>query len=175
VVGLSIESFESFMKKVYAKYNKNPLGWKVLISNDEKGFPTVMFFSREEVWELKLDSLYKPNPICVGTNFTNPGEKSTQKFQSPNYGFRPVENDKAKIILESLLKEKTPTNVVKEILEKEPKSLEDIEERKMVLHGPIIHSPKLPLISEQQVDLDIKLRSELQKILWNRGIGSMYS
>jgi hypothetical protein len=163
------------MKKVFAKYNKNPLGWKVLISNDEKGFPTILFFSRDEVWELKFDSLYKPNPICVGRNFTNPGEKLDQKFQSPNYGFRPLEDDKAKMILKSLLKERTASNIVNEILQKEPKSLEDIEERKMVLHGPIIHSPKLPLISEQQVDLDIKLRSELQKLLWNRGIGSMYS
>ncbi|MGQ9781506.1 MAG: hypothetical protein ACUVQ8_04550 [Nitrososphaeria archaeon] len=172
---MSAEPFENFLKKVYARYNRNPVGWKVLLGSDDKGFPTILFLSPEELWELKLDSLYKPNPICVGSKVTDSIVKVEREPKSPSYGFRPVDDERAKLIIESLSKKEMPSDIVRKILLEEPKPLSEIEKRKMVLHGPIIHSPRLPLLSEQQVDLDVKLRRELQRILSNRGIGAMYS
>jgi len=171
---LSVESLESILRKVHAAYNRNPLGWKVFISSDEKGFPTILFYSPEEVWEIKLDSLYKPNPICVGLSLKNEDSELVEKLESPHYGFRPVEDDAAKKIVEALSKNEVPLQILNRILKREPKPLEELG-KGMVLHGPVIHSQKLPLVSEKQVDLDLKLRQELQKLLTNRGIYSLYT
>ncbi|MEM2154502.1 MAG: hypothetical protein QXG36_07220 [Nitrososphaeria archaeon] len=172
---MSIEGLENILRKIHAAYNKNPLGWKVFVSTDEKGFPTILFYSPEETWEIKLDSLYKPNPLCVGLNFKNENSEFVEKIESPHYGFRPVEDDIAKRILESFSKNEVPVNVINSILKNKPKPLDEIEKNRMVLHGPVIHSHKLPLVSEKQVDLDLKLRQELQKLLMNRGIYSLYT
>ena len=173
-MALSTEPFESFLRKVYARYNRNPVGWRVLVGSDEKGFPTILFFSPEELWELKLDSLYKPDPICVGSKVADSFLRVERRLESPSYGFRPVDDERAKLIIESLSKQEAPSDIIKKVLSEAPKPFTELE-KKMVLHGPIIHSPRLPLLSEQQVDLDIKLRRELQRILSNRGIGAMYS
>ncbi|MGD0329052.1 MAG: hypothetical protein ABSB40_01240 [Nitrososphaeria archaeon] len=167
-----MSSMESFLEAIYNKYNKNPQGWNVIVSKDEKGYPTVLFFSEDEVWELKMDSMYKPNPIWVGKSFKN--EEKNRKLENPSYGFRGLENDQASRLLKAMAREDAAKEIIRSVLENEPKPLEEIKDRKMVLHGPIINSPKIPVISQQQVDLDIKLRIELQKLLLNRGIGSMY-
>jgi len=172
---LNVESFENILKKVHASYNKNPLGWKVFISNDEKGFPTIIFFSPDEIWEIKLDSLYKPNPICVGLNLKNENSDLVDKLDSPHYGFRPVEDNIAKSIIEALSKNEVPVQILNSILKRTPKPLEELGKDKMILHGPVIRSQKLPLVSEKQIDLDLKLRQELQKLLMNRGIYSLYT
>ncbi|MEM3404575.1 MAG: hypothetical protein QXJ17_08575 [Nitrososphaeria archaeon] len=172
---MSSEQIEDIIRKVYERYNKNPQGWRVVIGNDDKGYPTILFYSPEEVWELKLDSFYKPNPIVVASSQPTSKETEDSTLESPGYGFRPVDDRKARAIIESLKKKSLPSELVKNVLKKEPISLEEIRDERMVLHGPIIHAPKLPIISEQQVDLDIKLRTELQKLLMNRGIGSMYA
>jgi len=172
---LSSEQIEDILRKVYVRYNKNPLGWKVVIGNDDKGYPTILFYSPDEVWELKLDSIYKPNPIVVASSQPAPRETGGSELESPGYGFRPVDDRKARAIIESLKKKSLPGEIVKNLLKKEPMPLEEIRDEKMILHGPIIHAPKLPLVSDQQVDLDVKLRIELQKLLMNRGIGTMYA
>jgi hypothetical protein len=173
---LSAESLDAFLQKVYDRYNVNPSGWKVFIGKDDKGYPTMLFFSQDEVWELKLDSFYKPEPLWVGTNLTGFEDKVLKKFKTPDYGFRPMDENKVKNIIELLSKRKTyPRKVMNRIMDIKPTSLNEIGPQKMVLHGPVIHSAQLPIISEKQIDLDIKLRSELQRMLSNRGILSMYS
>lgn len=172
---MSIEGFENILKKVHAAYNKNPLGWRVFLSKDEKGFPTILFYSPDEVWEIKFDSLYKPHPLSVGLNFKNEKSDFVEKLESPHYGFRPVEDKIAKHIFESLSKNEVPVQIINNILKGEPKPLEEVEKNKMILHGPVIHSNILPLVSEKQVDLDLKLRQELQKLLMNKGIYSFYT
>ena len=65
---------EILKDKVLAKYlferlARNPRDWKFIISKSsfDDGFFDAQVSNREEVWQLKIDSIYKPIPTVLQT------------------------------------------------------------------------------------------------------------
>ena len=56
-------------RHLFEKYCSNPKNWNFVISTSYKrdGFFDAMVSNTDEVWQLKLDSIYKPLPLVVGT------------------------------------------------------------------------------------------------------------
>lgn len=56
-------------KYLFERYASNPRDWKFIISKSsfDDGFFDATVSNREEVWQLKIDSIYKPIPTVLGT------------------------------------------------------------------------------------------------------------
>jgi hypothetical protein len=54
---------------IFKKYSVNPKNWSFIISTTSMndGFFDATITNPDEVWQLKIDSLYKPFPIIMGT------------------------------------------------------------------------------------------------------------
>ena len=173
---MSVEPLDKAFRKIYESYDRNPLGWRVLITKDEEGFPTIVFLTPKGMWELKLDSLYKEAPFGFGIKL-NEAPSGEIASKCPSYGFRLVEENQLDKLMESCNEEEL-SNIINKILSQRPMSLRDINgglrEKRGILHGPLIYTSKFPRLSEKQVKLDIKLRAELRKLIQRKGIASLY-
>jgi hypothetical protein len=56
-------------KYLFEKYSSNPKNWNFIISTTSlrDGFFDATVSNTDEVWQLKIDSIYKPLPIVLGT------------------------------------------------------------------------------------------------------------
>ena len=72
-------------KHLFAKYSANPKNWSFVIStssiNDQ--FFDATISSIDEVWQLKIDSIYKPLPMVVGTKVDIDSTTCNKQIMSP--------------------------------------------------------------------------------------------
>jgi hypothetical protein len=56
-------------KYLFEKYCSNPTNWNFVISRSTSndGFFDASVSNNDEVWQLKIDSIYKPLPLVIGT------------------------------------------------------------------------------------------------------------
>ena len=56
-------------KYLFEKYCTNPKNWNFVISRSglSDGFFDATVSNTDEVWQLKIDSIYKPVPMMIGT------------------------------------------------------------------------------------------------------------
>lgn len=153
------------------RYEKEPKGWKIAVGNDNKGYFDIFISNPEEVWQVKVDSIYKPKP--VGLSMKVGGRTEARKIASdkePSFGFRPISDD----IIENIIRRKGEdlSPVLNEILKVEPRRLSDIRSP-VVASGPIHYGNKLQ-ISKKQKNLDLELRKNLKKLLFREGIELEY-
>jgi len=59
---------KTLAKSIFQKYTVNPKNWNFVISTTSinDGFFDATVTNPDEVWQLKIDSLYKPFPIIAG-------------------------------------------------------------------------------------------------------------
>jgi hypothetical protein len=61
-----IASYGEIRREIRRKCDGKPEGWQVLVGRSPSGFYDVLFSSPDAVWQLKLDTIYEPNPIGFG-------------------------------------------------------------------------------------------------------------
>lgn len=56
-------------KQIFKRYSSNPRDWNFIISTNSMrdGFYDATISNPNEAWHLKIDSIYKPSPIILGT------------------------------------------------------------------------------------------------------------
>ena len=56
-------------KQIFKRYSTNPKDWNFIISTNsmKDGFFDATISNPNEAWQLKIDSIYKPSPIILGT------------------------------------------------------------------------------------------------------------
>ena len=82
-------------RHLFERYCSNPKNWNFVISTSSlgDGFFDAMVSNTDEVWQLKLDSIYKPLPLVVGTKI-DVDSTTIERSLSPNYvpfGFRKLD------------------------------------------------------------------------------------
>ena len=82
-------------RHLFEKYCSNPKNWNFVISTSSlrDGFFDATVSNTDEVWQLKLDSIYKPLPLVVGTKIDVDSamiERSINVNAVP-FGFRKLE------------------------------------------------------------------------------------
>jgi hypothetical protein len=170
----SVDSLDAVMTKILKLYDKNPQGWKILIGRDEAGYGSILIQTPEELWEIKVDSLWKPNPIGLGARIDKVGALEQIVGESPHFGFRPVPKDYIKTLKEALENHKPIDDIIKSLLSQKPATINRLSGHGM-LSGPVIYRPDIPFISDKQLELDVLLRRNLNTMLNRRGISSMYA
>ena len=60
---------KSLANQLFKQYSTNPKNWNFIISTNpiKDGFYDANISSPQELWRLKIDSIYKPSPIVSGT------------------------------------------------------------------------------------------------------------
>ncbi|MDG7016034.1 MAG: hypothetical protein JRM82_01515, partial [Nitrososphaerota archaeon] len=157
---------ENLRRRIFRSYSKDPTGWSFVISPSQKyGYYDAVVSGPQGAWVLKIDSLFKPSPIVLGS----PTEAdSVPKQAGPfPYGYRKLPSelipemlrggghlgDRAMAGLLSVLKSKTVVP----------------EEGRSYAHGPFIFaSPERVGLSEHQREFDDKLTSEMNRLIMLR-------
>ena len=81
-------------KNIFRKYTVNPKDWNFVISTTSMndGFFDAAITNPDEVWQLKIDSLYKPFPIIAGAKIDIESTKM-KKIMDKNvipFGYRKI-------------------------------------------------------------------------------------
>jgi hypothetical protein len=175
---MSFQSAEEIWREISIKYNRKPEGWQVLRTKNSREFYDIFISNPKELWQIKLDTIYG-KPTGLGIKIEDENTSKIRKQNIPSYGLRPAPLPKK--FMEKLFREIMvyghPSDESLEFLSREtlrilhtipPTSIENIRTRTS-LHGPFIDS-SIPsgYISERQRDLDLKLESELRRIMYKK-------
>jgi len=153
---------ENLRRRIFQSYSKDPTGWSFVISPSEKsGFYDASISGPHGAWALKIDSLFKPQPIVLGAPTEAIPPKTSDSFP---YGYRRLPPE---LIPEVLGDEGYPREKAMASLLSVLKSKTVIpEEGRSYAHGPFIFTgPQKVELSEHQRELDDRLTSEMRRLL----------
>jgi hypothetical protein len=158
---------ESLRRHLLESYSKNPKGWSFVISPSGKhGFCNAFVSGSDGTWMLKMDSIFKPTPIVLGSpTDDSPELKPAAPFP---YGYR---NLPPELILQMLRGEENPRKdmAAADFLSVLKSETVVPEEGRSYAEGPFVFTSKGNVgLSERQRDLDMKLASEMQRLLRTR-------
>lgn len=162
------------MKEIWKKYNEDPTGWHVLVGRTSKIYYDIFVTNPNELWQIKLETIYRPNPIGLGAKIEKVERDEKTLRGIPTYGLRPLSKKTVARMMSAVERGVPPGKVFKEVMNVEPKSHGEIA-TPWVLQGPVVYSAKpLELISDKQRELDAKLSMELESLLCKKRFGQMY-
>jgi hypothetical protein len=82
-------------KYLFEKYCSNPRNWNFVISRSSlsDGFFDATISSTDEVWQLKIDSIYKPVPMLIGTKIDIDSTTIQRKINTDSapFGYRKLD------------------------------------------------------------------------------------
>jgi hypothetical protein len=174
---LEATSIDNIEREFMEKYNKNPRGWHVLSSRARDGYYNlyIVNFNTGDAYVLKFDSPFKLRPVGVGFK-ARIDDLIIRDAKTYEYGFRPLSNSLFRKVMEMVRLREPPILIgdeVRRILSIEPKPIGEIA-GKPVVEGPLMVVRNPNAISLKQIELEYKLRSELEKLMFKRGYISYF-
>jgi hypothetical protein len=166
-------------KYLFEKYSSNPKNWNFLISTIpiRDGFFDATVSNVDEVWQLKIDSIYKPVPMILGARVDLDATKIERKISksSPTFGYRKLEPSLMMNILKKLAREQQ-MNAKKELsinnyINSVLASVETVAPvtGENYAYGPFVFTDRNPVNSnEYQKQVAEKLALKLRDNLRNR-------
>jgi hypothetical protein len=99
---------------LFNQYTINPKNWNFIISTSpvRNSFFDALISNSNEVWQLKIDSLYKPNPMIMGAKVDNDPSKLEKKISNTShFGYRSLETSTIMNFLKNLSEEQNNNSV----------------------------------------------------------------
>jgi hypothetical protein len=153
---------KALRKAVLESYSKNPKGWNFVVSPSGSGFFDARVCGPEGTWMLKIDSLFKPFPIVIGS----PSEEVQRRPEGLfPYGYRTLPPDLALQIFggEGARSRDRTLRGLLSVLKSEPVVP---EEGRSYAEGPLLLAGQRDVaLSEGQSKIDAKLASEMRRLL----------
>lgn len=166
------------LKEFFKSYQEDPTGWSFWLSPPgEDNFYEAYIIHGDEVFFLKIDSIYTPNPLGVGAKLKVEEDQLVKNL--PDFGFRQFSKEETEDFLSNIprtedyeSKEEFQKDlkgfrkeIVGEAMEKEPVPFTSEGSPGLMAIGP--YSPKNPLsyISERQEKLRKELSEKLDKLV----------
>ncbi|MHA1265491.1 MAG: hypothetical protein ACTSRS_09675 [Candidatus Helarchaeota archaeon] len=170
-----MKSIKELLEEIEFKYNQNPKDWSILVGGqDHHGHGNIFISNKVNVWQIKVDSLFKPNPYGVGMKLGNVEDfHELIRPNDPSFGFRSLLPSHLDLLRRNVERQKPINEVIDKILSTPPVPLNQMKNNHYLM-GPILHSSFKGYISERQKELDRKLRKNLNDLLLSRGIGYQY-
>ena len=150
-------------RRMLESYSRDPKGWSFVVSpSTTSGFFDATVSGPEGTWMLKIDSLYKPSPIVIGS----PTEALPKRLAGPfPYGYRTLPPDLALQILggEGGRSRNETLASLLTVLKSEPVVP---EEGRSYAEGPLVLTrPGKVSLSKGQKEVDRRLASEMRRLL----------
>lgn len=159
---MELEPADETMRRILKRYDKDPMGWQVLVGRSAGGFQDLFFIQSldQQIWQIKQHYLNPYKVVGFGAELEG---MPRQILESPDFGLRPI----PQIELARMFDEKTTLKALQEALNRSPVPTREAMQGDGLLSGPIIQFTRTPVpLSRQQEELDLKLKSELEKFLW---------
>jgi hypothetical protein len=169
-----IKSREDVLRALAKKYEHSPVGWSVLVRENRSGYSDFLISTADELWQLKVDSLFRPDARAMGMKVG--GREEARKVASdstPAFGFRSLPSDILERFLGGDLEREELTSIIDRVLLEKPVRPSEIDSPAL-LQGPIRFGWKGNLSDKQEL-LDLKLRRSLDKMLFREGLGLGYA
>ena len=172
---MKIRPAEEITKDVTREYEKDKNGWGLTIGR-KSGLYDVLMEHGTSVWQIKTDTLYKPDSMGLGVKFEDVKIPSSHVLP-PNFGIRPGYAD----IMERYEKEmefmgSLSEETIRKILSSPLTTNSELKDSGalMAFTGPLkFSSSPLATISEAQRELDAQMESDLNRMM-RRKYGGMY-
>ncbi|MEM1545076.1 MAG: hypothetical protein QXY40_02365 [Candidatus Methanomethylicia archaeon] len=164
-------------KEFMENYNKNPRGWRVLSGKARDGYYNlyIVNFSTGDAYVLKFDSPFKLRPVGVGFK-AKIDDLNIQGIKTYEYGFRPLSSSLFRKVMEAIRLREFPILIgdeIRKILNIEPKPTSEVA-GKPTIEGPLMVIRNPDIISLRQIELEYKLRFELEKLIFKKGYISYF-
>ena len=167
-------------KYLFGRYSSNPKNWNFIISTSSHrdGFFDATVSSTDEVWQLKIDSIYKPRPMVLGTKVDIDSIKIERRLGGglAPFGYRKLDPSIMMNLLRQLSEEQYSNATAKEVelnaqFNSMLGSLETVKpvNGKSYAYGPFVYTEQnLAGPDESQKEVAEKLASKLRNDLRRR-------
>jgi hypothetical protein len=150
---------------LFERYSANSRNWKFVVSVSQMNgnFYDAIVSNPNEVWQLKIDSIYKPYPLIVGTKVDVDPVKFNNNTHMP-FGYRKLDPKKIGKIL-SNISENEDTNALSSYISSIISSAEPEvpTTNNSYAYGPFLFTQNNPIkVDEYQRKISDKLANRLK-------------
>jgi len=150
-------------RRMLETYARNPKGWSFTISpSPASGFFDATVAGPDGAWMLKIDSLFKPTPIVIGS----PAESLRRRPEGPfPYGYRGLPPELALQLMGG--GSEIPSGPLRSRLLSVLKSEPVVPEKGgSYAEGPLVFTgPRSVSLSDKQREVDARLSYEMRRLL----------
>jgi hypothetical protein len=168
---------KALSKLLLERYSKNPEGWSFTLfppAKDDSGFFGAFVGSPDEIWQLKIDSVFKPNPLMLGAKVDSNFQKSMD-FGTIPYGYRRIDQKVAFELLKTLARaqDSNESDPARErlIFDRILRPLKPVVPVTggSYAEGPFVLTDRASIgITDEQKKLEDRLSLELRRLMRNR-------
>jgi hypothetical protein len=159
---------DELKRDILRRYNRDPHEWHVFVGNDQKGYYDVVVVHGSDAWLIKEQPINPLQSIGFGVRDNILDQDVVKRLTEHTFGLRPLSEPDVARVAQALKRGRSLSRIINRVLRTEPVAFKELESP-MALQGPIIRSPALiDTISENQTELNRKLRIELEKQLYRR-------
>ena len=153
---------------LFERYSANSRNWKFVVSVSQQNgnFYDAIVSNPNEVWQLKIDSIYKPNPLIIGTKVDVDPLRFNDNTHMP-FGYRKLDSKKIGKIL-SNISENEDTSALSSYIGSLISSTkpEVPSPNNSYAYGPFLFTQKNPIkVDEYQRKISDKLANRLSEKL----------
>lgn len=180
MVKMKRKNIDEIMEQFYEEYQEDPEGWSFWISPPPSSgdFYEAYIVHGDEAFFLKVESIFTPNPVGVGTKVKI--EEGQLEKDLPDFGYRRFTQEETRRFLENLPKpeeyeslaefqrdlKESQNEIAREAMDKEPVPFGAAEEgEELAALGPYSSKSPLSYVSEGQEELRQKLSKELERLI----------
>jgi hypothetical protein len=165
---LDILEGNNLATNLFERYSANSRNWKfvVSVSQHNGNFYDAIVSNPNEVWQLKIDSIYKPNPLIIGTKVDVDPLRFNDNTHMP-FGYRKLDPKKIGKIL-SNISENEDTSALSSYIGSLISSTkpEVPSPNNSYAYGPFLFTQKNPIkVDEYQRKISDKLANRLNEKL----------
>jgi hypothetical protein len=162
---------KALSRHLLERYVRDPRGWSFVVAPARShGFFDGIFSSPDEAWHIKLDSIFKPNPLTLGVRT----EAGIERFRTPDptpFGYRKLDPRLAMEMLKMIEADGTEMSGGEPNLGALIRSIEPTVPipGESYAEGPFVYTnAKIIEFTDKEKTLDDRLASELLRLLRNR-------
>jgi hypothetical protein len=165
---LDILEGNNLATNLFERYSANSRNWKFVVSVSQQNgnFYDAIVSNPNEVWQLKIDSIYKPNPLIIGTKVDVDPLRFNDNTHMP-FGYRKLDPKKIGKIL-SNISENEDTSALSSYIGSLISSTkpEVPSPNNSYAYGPFLFTQKNPIrVDEYQRKISDKLANRLSEKL----------
>jgi len=162
---LDILEGNNLASNLFQRYSANARNWKFVVSVSQMNgnFYDAIVSNPNEVWQLKIDSIYKPNPLIVGAKVDVDPAKFDDKSHMP-FGYRKLDTEKIGKFLSNMGENEDANGISSYISSLIASSEPEVPTpNNSYAYGPFLFTQKNPIkVDEYQKRISEKLASRLK-------------
>lgn len=165
---LDILEGNNLATNLFERYSANSRNWKFLVSVTQQNgnFYDAIVSNPNEVWQLKIDSIYKPNPLIIGTKVDVDPLRFNDNTHMP-FGYRKLDPKKIGKILSNISENEDTSALSSYIASLISSTKPEVPSpNNSYAYGPFLFTQKNPIkVDEYQRKISDKLANRLNEKL----------